>query len=82
MYSSKHQHDYCPRQDFEALSAIKEKLCAPPAVPLQPSTDTHSPPLALAHSTHEKLLSSRALEKVSVKVIEIPKQSLISGRLV
>ncbi len=51
-------------------------------MPLKPSTYAYSAHLALAHSTQEKPVPSRALKEVLVKVVDDPKPSQTSGRLV
>ncbi len=67
---------------LKKLSNIEKKISAPPALPQKPSTYAHSARLALAHSTHEEPVPSRALKEVLVKVVDDPKPSRTSGRLV
>ncbi len=64
------------------LSDIEKKITAPPALLPKPSTYANSARLAQAHSTQEKLVLSRALKEVLVKVVNDPKPSRTSGRLV
>ncbi len=67
---------------LKGLTAIKKKLSAPTAVPLKPSTYADSARLAMAYSTHDKPVPSRTLKELLVKVVEDPKLSRTSGRLV
>jgi hypothetical protein len=46
---------------LKKLSNIEKKISAPSALPQKPSTYADSTRLALAHSTREKLVPSRAL---------------------
>ncbi len=67
---------------LKKLSNIEKKISAPPALPQKPTTYADSTCLALAHSTEEKPVPSRALKEGLVKVIDDPKPSQTSGRLV
>jgi hypothetical protein len=67
---------------LKKLSDIEKEISAPPALPQKPSTYGNSARLALAHSTLEKPVLSRALKEVLVKVVDDPKPSQTSGRLV
>jgi hypothetical protein len=60
---------------LKQLSAIKKKLYVPLAILPKPLTYSDSARLALTHSTHEKLVPSRALKEVLLKVIEDSKLS-------
>ncbi len=51
-------------------------------MPQKPLTYADSTRYALAHSTQEKPVPSRALKEVLVKVIKDPRPSQTSGRLV
>jgi hypothetical protein len=60
---------------LKKLSNIEKKISAPPAFPQKPSTYANSARLALAHSTIEKPVPSRALKEVLVKDVDDPKPS-------
>ncbi len=67
---------------LKKLSDIEKQISAPPALPQKPSTYADSDCPALAHSTQEKPVPSRALKEVLVKVVNDPKPSQTSRRLV
>jgi hypothetical protein len=67
---------------MKKLSDIEKIIFAPPAFPPKPLTYADSSRLALAHSTQEKPVPSRALKEVLVKVVDDPKPRQTSGRLV
>jgi CRISPR/Cas system type I-B associated protein Csh2 (Cas7 group RAMP superfamily) len=67
---------------LKKLSDIEKKLSALPVLPAKPLTNAKSARLALASITEEKPVPSSALKEVLVTVIEEPKDSQSSKRLV
>jgi hypothetical protein len=67
---------------MKRLSAIENKLSAPTAMLLKPSTYADHARLAPSQIVHEEPFPGRALNEVTVKVIVDPKPSQTSERLV
>jgi hypothetical protein len=67
---------------LKKLSDIEKGISAPLALILKPSTYANSACLVLDHSTKEKPVPSRVLKEVLGKVVDDPKHSQTSGRLV
>ncbi len=67
---------------LKRLAAIEKKLSAPQAPPPAPSFYADSACLTMPHGVYEKLVPSRALKEVTVKVMNDPKPCQTSERLV